>query len=131
GGNEADVRAVELVGNRQAEAAGELAGLGLAALAERETQQLELRAGGGEQEIALVTLLLAGAVERAPTPRQRPRGDVMAGRQHLGAELARGREQIAELDRLVAIDARHRRLASNIAFGEAVDHHFLDAALVV
>jgi hypothetical protein len=55
----------------------------------------------------------------------------MSGRQHPGAELARGREQIAELDRLVALDARHRRLARHIALGEAVDHHFLEAALVV
>ena len=55
----------------------------------------------------------------------------MAGRQHLGAELARGRQQVAELDRLVALDARHRRLARHIALGEAVDHHFLEAALVV
>ena len=55
----------------------------------------------------------------------------MAGRQHLGAELARGVEQVAELDRLVALDAGHRRLAGDIAFGEAVDHRFLEAALVV
>ena len=55
----------------------------------------------------------------------------MAGRQHLGAELARGRQQVAELDRLVAVDARHRRLARDVAVGEAVDHRFLEAAFVV
>ena len=48
-----------------------------------------------------------------------------------GTELARGREQVAELDRLVALDARHRRFARHVAFGEAVDHHLLEAALVV
>ncbi len=103
----------------------------LVALAERKAQEVELLARGREQEIALVALLLAGAVERAPAARQRPRGDVVAGRQHLGAELARGRQQVAELDRLVAVDARHRRLARHVALGEAVDHRFLEAALVV
>src|SRR5438552_1139157 len=47
------------------------------------------------------------------------------------AKLARGREQVAEFDRLVAFDAWHRRLARDIARGEAVDHHFLEAAFVV
>ena len=62
----------------------------LVALAERKAQKLELLARGAEQEIALVALLLAGAVERAAAAGERPRGDVMAGGQHLGAELARG-----------------------------------------
>ena len=55
----------------------------------------------------------------------------MTGRQHLGAEIARGVEQVAKLDRLVAVDAGHRRLAGDIALGEAVDHRCLEAALVV
>ncbi len=55
----------------------------------------------------------------------------MAGRQHLGAELARGVEQVVELDRHVAVDAGHRRLARDVALGEAVDHRLLEAALVV
>ena len=131
GRHEADVLAVVLVGDRQAEAAGQFAGLGLAALAERKAQQLELLARGREQEIALVALLFARPVERAAAVGQHARGDVVAGRQHLGAELARGRQQVAELDRLVALHAWHRRLARHVALGEAVDHHFLEAALVV
>jgi hypothetical protein len=55
----------------------------------------------------------------------------MAGRERDRAELARGVEQVAELDRLVALDARHRRLAGRIAFGKAVDHRLLEAAFVV
>jgi len=47
------------------------------------------------------------------------------------AELARGREQIAELDRAVALDARHRRFAERVAVGEIVDHLFAKAALVI
>src|SRR5260221_8756718 len=129
--HEADVLAVVLVGDREAEPARKLPRLGLGLVAKREAQRLELLARGGKEEIALIALLLARAIERAAAARERPRGDVMSGRQHLGAELARGREQIAELDRLVALDARHRRLARHIALGEAVDHHFLEAALVV
>ena len=131
GRHEADVLAVVLVGDRQAEAAREFAGLGLAALAERKPQQIELLARGGEQEIALVALFLARPVERAPAARQCARRDVVAGRQNLGAEFARGREQIAELDHHVAVDARHRRLARHVAFGKTVDHRFLEAAFVV
>src|SRR5256885_2157325 len=54
GWHEADVLAVVLVGNREAEAAGEFARLGLRALAERETKKLKLLMRGGEQKIALV-----------------------------------------------------------------------------
>ena len=111
--------------------ARQLARFRLGAVAERETQQIELRARGGEQEIALVALGLAGAIERAAAAGQRARSDVMAGRQHLGAEIARSLEQVAELDRLVAFDTGHRRLAGHVALGEAVDHRLLEAALIV
>src|SRR5450631_899744 len=90
GRHEADVLAVVLVGYDEPELARQLARLGLAALAEREAQQVELLARGAEQEIALIALFLARAIERAPARGQPPRGDVMAGRQHVGAELARG-----------------------------------------
>src|SRR5437899_5645807 len=65
GWHEADVLAVVLVGDRKLEAPRELARLGLGALAEREAQRFELLARGGEQEIALVTLGVARAIERA------------------------------------------------------------------
>src|SRR5450759_3299112 len=55
----------------------------------------------------------------------------MASRQHIGAELARGDQQVVEFDRHVAFDARHRRLAGDVALGEAINHCFLEAALVV
>ena len=55
----------------------------------------------------------------------------MAGREHAGAELLGGAEQIVELDGLVAGNARHRRLARGIAFGEGLDHRLLEAGLVV
>ena len=55
----------------------------------------------------------------------------MPGRQNVGAQFARGAEQVVKLDRHVAGNARHRRLARDIAFGKAVDHRFLEAALIV
>ena len=55
----------------------------------------------------------------------------MAGREHLGAEVAGGGQEVAELDRLVAFDARHRGLARHVALGKAIDHRLLEAAFVV
>src|SRR4029453_13082470 len=111
GRHEADVLAVVLVGNRQAKAAGEVPGLRLAALAKREAENVELLAGGGEQEVALVALGIARAVERASALRQLARGHVMAGGQNPGAKLARRLQEVAEFDRLVALDTRHRGLS--------------------
>ena len=55
----------------------------------------------------------------------------MSGRHHLRAKVPGGVEQIAKLDRLIAGNARHRRLAGDIALGKAVDHLFLEAAFVI
>jgi hypothetical protein len=52
-------------------------------------------------------------------------------RKHLRAKLACGTEQVGELDRTVALNARHRRLACRIAFGKAVDHCLLEPRFVV
>src|SRR5262249_62062161 len=123
--------AVVLVRDSEAEAARQRARLALAAFAQREAQQLELLAGGREQEIALIALGVARAIERAGAVGERPRCDIVARRQHAGAELPYGPEQIAKFDRLVAFDARHRRLAGEIAVGETVDDRFLEAILVV
>ncbi len=55
----------------------------------------------------------------------------MAGRQRVGPELAGEPEQILELHRAVALDAGDRRLAGEIALGEALDHGVAEAVLVV
>src|SRR5262249_2603038 len=130
-GNEADVLAVVLVGNGETEPAGKLAGLRLGHIAERKAQEVELLARGGKQEIALIALRLARLIKRPAAAGQRPRDHVVAGCQDAGAKLARGCEKIAELDRLIALHARNRRLAGNIALGKAVDHRLLEAVFVV
>ena len=118
--HEADVLAIGLLGDRQAEPLRQGAYLGLPHAAERKPQMAELLGRGGEQEIALVAIDIDSAREL------RPRGslaalDVMAGRQHVGAELPGRVEQVAELDLLVAGDTGDRRLAGSVALGEAVD----------
>ena len=55
----------------------------------------------------------------------------MTGRQNVGAEVPGGLQEVAELDRAVALDAGDRRLAGDVALGEAGDHLLAEAALVV
>src|SRR6185312_13868933 len=62
--HKADVLAVMLVRDRKTKAAGKLTRLRLAALAERKAQQFKLLARRAEQEVALVALLLARAIQR-------------------------------------------------------------------
>ena len=130
-GDEADVLAVGLLGDGEAEAFGEFPGRRLARHgAKREAQQIELRPGGGEEEIALVPGRIGGAVELGPR-RADLAPHVMPGRQRVGAEVARGGQEIAELDGLVAADARDRGLAAEIGIGEIVDDLGAEAGLVI
>ena len=55
----------------------------------------------------------------------------MPGRECRSAEIARGGQQIAKLDPLVAADARDRGLAAAIGLGEILDHVRAKAALVI
>src|SRR6185295_167874 len=91
--HEADVLFVVLGGHRERKLARKVARLRLGPVSEWKAQQVELLASGGKKEIALVSLPFAGAVERAAATGQGPGSDIMAGRQDLGAELARGRKQ--------------------------------------
>src|SRR5579863_341309 len=60
---EADVLAVMLVGDLEAEAARQFARLGLGHIAERKAQILKLLARGRKQEVALVAIAVRGANE--------------------------------------------------------------------
>ncbi len=55
----------------------------------------------------------------------------MPGGQHARAELPRCPQQLIELDRTVALDAGHRRLARGIAVGEAFDHRLAKPILII
>src|SRR4029077_8177607 len=79
----------------------------------------------------LVALVFACAIKSKSAARQRPRRNIVAGCQHLGAKLTRSDKKIVELDRHIAVDAGHWRLAVNIALGETVDHRLLETVLVV
>src|SRR5450755_4352942 len=115
GRHEADILAVLLVRHAQAETPRQFARLRLGHVAERKAQKIELLARGREQEIALVAIGIGGADQRPRSIAQAARGYIMSGRQRRGAEFARGLEQIAKLDRAVALDAWHRRLTRGVA----------------
>jgi hypothetical protein len=95
----------------EAEAPRQFARLRLGHVAERKAQIVELLARGREQEIALVAIGVGGAEPaRAMPSGSAARRDVVAGRQR--GRRARARSPAdRELDRAVALDAGHRRLA--------------------
>ena len=129
-GHEADVLAVGLLGDRQVEALGEGARLALGHVAQRKAQEVELLGRGAEEKVALVARRIGGAMQLR-TRLAHHALHIVAGGQRLGAELARGLEQVAELHRAVAGDAGHRRLAAHIGVGEGVHHLGAEAALIV
>jgi hypothetical protein len=106
------------------------AGLVLGHVAERKAQEIDLLLRGGEQEIALVAVGVGRSIERAMCA-VRARADVVTGRQHVGVEVARGLQEIGELDRLVAGDTGYRGFAGKIGIGEVVDHRLAEAAFIV
>ena len=55
----------------------------------------------------------------------------MAGRQRIGAEIARRCQKIRKFDGLVTGNARDRRFAGHIALGERIDHRFAKALFVI
>ena len=132
GGHEADVLAVGLVGDRRGQTRGRArapAAFGRPPSGKRSIASCSRRRG--EQEIALVAVGIGGAVERPPARAVVLRDDVMAGRQDVGAEIARRLEQVDELHVLVAGDAGDRRLARDIGARERLDHLLAEAALVI
>ena len=131
GGNEADVLAVVLVGDRQIEAMRQRARLALAHVAKRKAYAVELRLRGRKQEIALVTIGVLRAMQGARAIRQPARRDVVARRQHLRTELSRSREQFVKLDDAIALDARHRSFARDIALDKTLDHRLAEPFFVV
>ncbi len=129
--DKADVLAVGFVGDRERKLAREGPGFVLWQCTERKAQEIEFRAGGAAEEIALVAREIAGAMQFGPVrPGKAPR--VMAGREGAGAEIARHAQEIAELDALVAADARDpARLAAPVAIGEILDHGGAKPRLVI
>src|SRR6185503_18674236 len=99
-------------------------------IAERKTQKAELLSRGREQEIALIALGIAAPVKLEAGPAGLA-PHVMAGSERRGAELFRALQQVAKLDLLIAGDARHRRLACEIAVGERAHHVLRKPRLIV
>lgn len=129
-GHEADVLAVRLVGDVEPEFARERARLVLRHTAQGEAQEGELFGRRVEQEIALVALLVGRAMQ-LPAMRAGHVFHVMARCERGGAKPFGRFQKIAKLDVLIAGDARHRRLAREIAIGERPHHGLLELALIV
>ena len=106
------------------------ANLALGQVAEREAQEIELLAGRAVEEIALVARRV-GALVQLDRPPFDDAPHIMAGRQAIGAELAREGDQVGELHALVAQRAGHGRPPARIFVGEAVDHAVAEAAFVI
>ncbi len=129
-GHEADVLAVGLGRDIEPDLGRDSPHFGLGQSADREAQEIELLAGRAVEEIALVAALVGALVELDPAViDQSP--DIMAGRQAIGAKLARERDQVDELDALVARRARDRCPAAGIFVEEAVDHPFAEAGFII
>src|SRR5580700_6150009 len=128
--HKANVLAVRLGRYRQRELARQRAGLVLAQAPEREAQEVEFLKGDAVEEIALVAGRIASPMQLRPVRPGHAAG-VVAGGERIGAEVLRRRQQVAELDALVAADARDRRLATAIAFGEILDHRNAKPRLVI
>ena len=129
-GHETDILAVRLLRHRQIEPLGQDAGFVLAHSAERKAQIIELLARCRKQEIALILAVIGGAMQLGAV-RPHDTADIMARRQRIGTEILCCFQQIAEFDGLIAQHAGHRRLAADIAVGEAVDHVLAEPAFVI
>ena len=129
-GDKADVLAVLLVGHDESHFRGKRTDFGLGQVAERKAQIVQLVLCGGKQEIGLVPLGIDRTIER-PMGAIGAAGDVMAGGEAIGVQIARGGQQIGKLHRLVAGDARHRCLASQIALHERIDDRVAESAFII
>ena len=120
-GHKADVLAVGLGGHAEALCLGDPADFGLGHPAQRKAQIIELRFGGGKQEIALV----AGGIESAVkfwAACAHFAANIMSGCQAIGPKLLRHGEQIGKLRPHIAADAGDRSAPGQIIIGEALDH---------
>ena len=119
-----------LLRNGEAKLARDGARFILGQLAERKAQELKLLGGSRKKEVALVAIEIDRTEQGAP-PAEFAGADVMAGGHCGGAELARGLQEIRELDRLVAHHAGDGGLAVGVALRKRPDHRIAEALLVV
>ena len=131
GWNETDILAVVLLRHGKSKSTRQFAHFRLRHVTEREAQVIQLLTGGREQEVALIAVRIGSAHHRTRSIGKAARRHVVPGCQRGGAKVARGRQQIAKLDRTIALDARHRRLAQGIALGKILDHRLAETALIV
>ena len=131
GRDEADVLAIRLLGDGQPEPRRcrpyrVLVGHA----AQRKQTKSELLGRRGEQKPALVACRVRRAMQFRPARSIDP-PDVVSGRETIGAEPARQRDQVGKFYLGVALHAGHRRLAARVAVGERRDDRAGEARLRV
>ena len=122
-GDEADLVAVRLLRDRQAERAGVLADRRLLEAADRKHRVGELRLRQREEEVRLILGRIGAAQEPILAGRGIPLdAGVMAGGDEVGVERLGPRRQRRELQVAVAVHAGNRRAAAGVLAHEVRDH---------
>ena len=124
--HEADLLAVLLVGNLEAELAGDAADLLLGQGSEREEGAGKLNSAQAEEEVGLVLLGIKALAQDGRALRRVLHDRIMAGRDISGSERGRLVPEIAELQLLVAHHAGVRGPARLVLLGEVIDHESLE-----
>ncbi len=119
--HEAELLALALRRAGEAPRDGLRADLGLRALAEREHEATELGFGRGEEEVALVLVLVDALAEERAAVVGAAEPRVVPGRDVRRAELVGEDEELSELDAAVACRARARGLAGEVGLDEGRD----------
>ena len=129
--DKADVLTVGLVGDGQAIARGQRAGLGFGGqMAERKPQVIQLILPGRKQEIALIARGVLGAVQFGPGVAKFAL-NIMTGRHAVGVQVAGGGQQVLELDPLVAANAGNRGGSGKVGIREFINHRGAKPVLII
>src|SRR3954453_4430829 len=131
-GYEADLLALGLVGRHEAKVPRDRPDLRLGEIAQRKPRMLQLVLPENVEEVGLVLLGITRPQEARSTVRADVAPGVVPGRDRLAlVEVAGPPEQRPELDVRVAVDARRRRLASEIRVEERLHDAGIELALEV
>ena len=131
-GDEADLLRVRLFGESEAALAGHFADFGLGEAAKREEGVSELLLGEAEEEVSLVLGEIGRTLEDpAAALRVELVDGVVASGDAVGADGARGLEELIELEVIVAKRAGNGRAAGEVLADEGTDNILLEALFLI
>ena len=133
--HETDILTVRLVRHRQPILRRQRPGFRLAGqMAQREPQIVQLVRPGREQEIALIAVRIDRPMQLRPVqlwPRAQLALNIMPRRHAIRIQIARRRQQVLELDPLIAANARHRGSPGKIGVGKFLDHRLAEGVFII